>query len=123
MSLHAWIVLALVGPAVLLTIVSAIGALAMRDPFQRLHFIAPPATLSAFAIAIAALYDGKGLQPGGKALVVAVVLTVMNGVATHAIARAAWVRGIGRWVPEPERADQVVQHAMDPSADRWEDPA
>jgi multisubunit Na+/H+ antiporter MnhG subunit len=118
---HAWILLALVGPSVLLTLVCAVGAALMRDPFQAVHFISPPATLSAFGIAAAAFFDGPGKQPGGKALVVAVVLTVMNGVATHATARAAWVRVLGRWSSDPGKADEVLKGATAP--ERWEDSA
>src|SRR5438067_801620 len=38
---------ALLGLAVGVALLSSIGVLAMRDPYQRLHFITPPASLSA----------------------------------------------------------------------------
>ena len=121
MTAHQWVLVALVGPAVLLVIVCAIGVLAMDDAEQKQHFLSPAATLSAFAIAAAAFYDGNGLQPGGKALVVAVVLTVMNGIGTHAIARAALVRVIGRLSSDPKNADAYARAAAEPDKDRWED--
>jgi multisubunit Na+/H+ antiporter MnhG subunit len=120
-SVHQWVLVALVGSALLLTLVCAVGVLAMQGPMQKLHYLAPPATLSAFAIAAAAFYDGKGLQPGGKALVVAIVLTLMNAVVTHATARAAWVRVLGRFSSDPADADLFARKAIEPGEDPWED--
>jgi multisubunit Na+/H+ antiporter MnhG subunit len=118
---HAWLLWALLGPAVLLAMLSALGVLVMRDPLQKLHYLAPPATVSATLIAIAAYCDGRGWQPGNKALIVAVVLTVMNGVASHATARAAWVRALGRWTPNPHAAAAFEKRsAHEPG---WEDSA
>jgi multicomponent Na+:H+ antiporter subunit G len=120
-SAHGWIVLALVGPAALLVVVCAVGVLVMPDPLQKLHYLSPAATVSATLIAIAAYVDGPLLQMGNKALVVAVVLTVMNGVAGHATARAAWVRALGRWSADPKDAKAVL--AVAAREESWEDPA
>lgn len=85
----------------LLTLASSIGVLAMRDPWQRLHFVAPPSTLGAAALAVAI-----GLESGPlaavKPLLVVVLLTALNGVVTHALARAEYVRNRGTWPPPRE---------------------
>lgn len=94
-----WVAVALLAGAAAVALISAVGALAMRDAFQRLHFIAPPATLSSFSVAVAALLDEPQKQAGAKALVVALLLVVMNAVVSHATARAAFVRRHGRWPP------------------------
>ena len=77
--------------AVALTFCCSIGVLVMRDPLQRLHFIAPPASLSAFLVVLAVLAQEHSWASASKVLLVALLLAVVNGVATHATARAALV--------------------------------
>jgi multicomponent Na+:H+ antiporter subunit G len=86
--------------AVLVTLASAVGVWAMRDPFQRLHFLAPPATIGAALLALAIALDGGALAAVKPALVLA-LLTALNGVVSHATARAAFVRRRGAWPPAP----------------------
>ncbi|HEY7956935.1 MAG TPA: monovalent cation/H(+) antiporter subunit G [Polyangia bacterium] len=82
----------LAGLAVALNLASAVGALAMRDSYQRLHFLAPPASIAPLFFAIALFFGVHDKQPALKMLVVAVVLNAVNGVVTHATARAHRVR-------------------------------
>jgi monovalent cation/proton antiporter MnhG/PhaG subunit len=89
----------LLGVAVAVSILSSIGIAAMRDPYQRLHFISPPATVSALCVTVAILLGEKQKQAGGKAALVAFVLYFMNAVVTHATARAHFVREKGSWPP------------------------
>ncbi len=97
-------VAALCGAAVLLTLGCALGVAVMRDPWQQLHFVAPPSTLGAALLALAV-----GLAAGPRAAVkpaiVLLVLAALNGVVTHALARAAWVRRHREWPPEREERD------------------
>jgi multisubunit Na+/H+ antiporter MnhG subunit len=92
--------------SVLVTAISAIGVVAMRDPFQRLHFMAPPATVSFLVVAALAI-DGAGAAACVKAILVAVLLTAINGILTHATARAAFVTDRGRWPPDPGEAEDA----------------
>ncbi|HEX9107359.1 MAG TPA: monovalent cation/H(+) antiporter subunit G [Longimicrobiales bacterium] len=92
----------LVGAAVLLTLASALGLAVMRDAYQRLHYIAPPATLSSALLTAALLLGEPQKQAGVKAFLVTALLTLMNGVVTHATARAARIRRHGRWIPVQE---------------------
>ena len=96
MNAVVWILLVL---AAVVALVSAIGAAVMRDPLQRLHYIAPPATLSAALVTVAVFIDDPNKDVGAKALFVTVVLSLMNGVGSHATARGARVRERGTWLP------------------------
>jgi multicomponent Na+:H+ antiporter subunit G len=98
----------LVAAAALLALVCAVGVLALPDPYQKLHFIAPPATLSAAAIALALFLGEPDRQAGAKATLVAVLLTVMNAVVTHATARAARIREKARLGVRVEEEIPVV---------------
>ncbi len=82
----------LVGVAVLLVVLCALGVAVMRDPLQRLHYLSPPATLSATLVVIAVWVDDHDWQARFKVIVVAVLLACLNGVVTHATARACRVR-------------------------------
>jgi multicomponent Na+:H+ antiporter subunit G len=89
----------LLSAAVLITIVSVLGMLRVRDPYQRLHYISPPASLSSFLIAIA-IFVQRGLKPESfKALFVALVLVGMNTIVTHAAARAFRIAEVPDWHP------------------------
>ncbi len=98
----------LAGAAAALTLVSAVGVAVMRDAYQKLHFIAPPAVLGGPALAVAVWLDAHSIQAGLKALLAVVLLNAMNGVVTHATARAAFVREHRRWPPSPDQGVPVV---------------
>jgi multicomponent Na+:H+ antiporter subunit G len=89
----------LLGVAALVAVLSAVGVAVMRDPYQRLHFIAPPASISALLVVVALFVYEPQKQAALKAFVVAFVLYFMNAVVTHATARAHFVRENGTWPP------------------------
>jgi monovalent cation/proton antiporter MnhG/PhaG subunit len=89
-------------------LLSSIGIVAMRDPYQRLHFISPPASLSALCVTLAILLGEKQKQAGAKAALVAFLLYFMNAVVTHATARAHFVREKGIW-PPPDPIEGVKE--------------
>lgn len=82
------VVAVLVALALAIDLLSAVGALAMRDPLQRLHFLAPAASLAPLLLAAALLFGVSDEQAGLKTLVLALVLNATNGVVTHQTARA-----------------------------------
>lgn len=89
----------LVALAVAITLASVVGMMRMRDPYQRMHFIAPPASLSAILITIA-IFLQQGRKPESfKALFATLVLIGMNTVVTHAAARAFRVAETKNWRP------------------------
>ncbi len=90
----------LVASAVLITLVSVLGMLRMRDPYQRMHYISPPASLGAMFIT-AAIFLQQGLKPESfKALFTTLVLIGMNTIVTHAAARAFRIAETKKWQPD-----------------------
>ncbi|MFL5344547.1 MAG: cation:proton antiporter [Hyalangium sp.] len=113
MSVHQWSVALLLGLAVLITLLSSVGVLVMKDPYQRLHYIGPPTTVGAILINLAVFLDEPQKVAGLKMLLTTVVLITMNGVITHATARAARIRELGRLSVEPsERIPLVGQQGF-----------
>lgn len=105
---HPHAVAILLGVSVVITLLSAVGLLAMRDPYQRVHYIGPVASISAACIAAAVLLTEGLNQAGIKAIVSAGLLLLMNAVLSHATARAARIRQFGDWRPQPgERVHEV----------------
>ncbi len=93
MNAAGWVVLSLLLVADFVAVASAIGVLVMRDPFQRLHFVAPAATVSTALITIAVGVGGLRTQAVLKTATIGGLLLAVNGVVTHATARAARLRG------------------------------
>jgi len=94
----------LLGFGVAVTWLSCLGVLAMRDPYDRLHYTGPAAVLAPVAIAAAVVLEERLSAAGIKAVLVALVLVVTNPVLGHATARAARIRQFGEWrVQEDER--------------------
>ena len=96
---------------VLITLLSLLGMWRMRDPYQRMHFISPPASLSP-ACFTAAIFLQNGLKPEAfKALVTLFVLVGMNTAVTHAAARALRIAETKDWNPPPD--EEVPIHSED----------
>ena len=89
----------LLAAGVLLTLLSVLGMLRMRDPYQRMHYMSPPASLSALFIGVA-IFLQEGLKPVTfKALFIVLVLTAMNSIVTHETARAFRINEVDDWSP------------------------
>ena len=98
----------LVGAAVLMNLLSAVGAMVMKDAYQRLHYLAPPSSLCPLLLTVALFIGEPDRQAGFKMLLVLMLVNAINGVVTHATARAARIRDekpYGDQTPE-ERAAQ-----------------
>jgi multisubunit Na+/H+ antiporter MnhG subunit len=88
----------LVYAAIAITLLSAWLMLRMRDAYQMMHFMAPPASVAAILITIA-IFLQQGRKPESfKALFVTAVLILMNAVVTHATARAFRIRAERDWM-------------------------
>lgn len=97
--------------AVLITLVSVLGMLRMRDPYQRMHYISPPASLSAIFITIS-IFLQQGMKPESfKALFTTAVLICMNTIVTHAAARAFRIAETKDW--HPPEGEEVPTRSSD----------
>ena len=104
MSARDLAVVALLVLGVGITLLSCVGVLVMRNPYDRLHYTAPAAVLAPVAIAVAVVLEERLSAAGIKAVLVAIVLVTTNPVLGHATARAARIRQFGEWtVREEER--------------------
>ena len=97
MTYHPIATSILLGLAVLIALICAVGLMVMRDPLQRLHFSAPIVSLSAMFIAAAVWLENFDPQARIKSVLIAVVLFVMNSILTHATAKAVRIRDVGHW--------------------------
>ena len=103
----------LVAAGVLITLVSTLGMLRMRDAYQKMHYIAPPAALSAIFIT-AAIFLQRGFKAESfKALFTTLVLIGMNSVVTHAAARAFRIAEVKGWHPR-EGEEVPIQSTDEP---------
>lgn len=91
------IVIVLLAVMVALTVFCSLGLFAMRTPYERLHFIAPPATVGSFLLTIAVFVAEPQIVAGLKTLLIALLLVFSNAVVSHAIARAIRIRELGGW--------------------------
>lgn len=85
-------VAALLVLAVLSAALTSAGTFTAKDSFERLQFMGATATLGAWAVAAAVLIEQGLNEAGGKAVLIAVVLSLMNAVLSHATARAVYVQ-------------------------------
>jgi monovalent cation/proton antiporter MnhG/PhaG subunit len=94
-------IVVLLSLAVVLTLLSVLAMLRMRDPFQRMHYLSSPASLGAGFIALA-IWIQQGLKPESfKAGIVVLLLMAMNSVVSHAAGRGFRVADVKEWNPEP----------------------
>jgi monovalent cation/proton antiporter MnhG/PhaG subunit len=89
--------------AVFFALAGAAGMWLMRDPYQRLHYLTLPCSVSSGLLTIAVLLYEPQKQAAAKVALVALVLFAMNAVVTQATARAVWVRREGHWPPSPAK--------------------
>ena len=93
---------------VISTVLCVLGMLLMKDFFEKLHYMATVATVSAFAILAAVLLQEGWGQAGMKAILVCAVGLVMNAVLTHATGKAIRIRDAGHWDVRPDEHILIV---------------
>ena len=102
MSVGDVAVAVLLAIGVAFALLSALGLLTTRDPYDQLHFTGPATVISPVALAAAVLVEEPLSSAGIKSVLVALVMLGTGPVLVHATARAARVRERGRWVVRPE---------------------
>jgi monovalent cation/proton antiporter MnhG/PhaG subunit len=83
---------ALLAFAALSAALTAIGVLVAKDSYERLQFMGPTATLGVWTVAAAVLVREGLNEAGAKAVLIAVIISVMNAVLSHATARAVYTQ-------------------------------
>jgi len=99
MSFRDAIVYALLGSGVAVELIACVGVVAMKDVYDRLHYVAP-SVLGAILIA-AAIWarEGPSMISLKAALLVAFLLLASPALA-HGTARAARISEHGDWRPQ-----------------------
>ncbi len=82
----------LLGLAVVIGWLSSLGILRMRNPFDRLHYTSPAATLSSLSILAAVLLKEPFSKVGIRLILIFILLLAANSVLAHATAMTARVR-------------------------------
>jgi multicomponent Na+:H+ antiporter subunit G len=105
------IVLAAIG--VFFSLSGALGIVRMPDLYTRIQCSTKAITMGALPVLIAlAVGEGPVSNYGGRALLVAVFLLVINPAASHALARAAYKSGVPQWegavADEPRERDELA---------------
>jgi len=104
-SLIAYVLL---GCGVSLELVAALGLLAMRDVYDRLHYVGPAALGAPFVAAAVWVYEGPS-QIALEATLVAVIVLVISPALAHGTARAARISQHGDWRPQPDEGIEVEE--------------
>jgi multicomponent Na+:H+ antiporter subunit G len=92
------IVAVLVAISLAATVSGAVGVLRLPDVYLRIQASSKTVTLGALPLLLA-LVVTKGIDSpyASRALIIAVLLLVLNPLAAHALARAAYRAGVPMW--------------------------
>jgi len=100
-AIASWLCLAAGG---IFCIVGAVGMLRMPDFYTRMHAASIIETLGAGLILLGLLLQAGFTLVAVKLLFIGVLIFFASPTATHALARAAMVRGLKPLLSEPEHA-------------------
>ena len=89
----------LLGLAVLIVVASAFGVLAMRDAYQKLHFVTPAALVAPALVALAVLVQHGAYENTGESFLALFFMIIAGPFISHATIRAIRVREKGDWRP------------------------
>lgn len=90
------IVLALIG--LLFSLSGVVGIIRMPDVYCRIQCSSKTITMGALPVLVALVVaEGPLTSYGGRALVVAALILIVNPTASHVLARAAYKVGIPMW--------------------------
>jgi multicomponent Na+:H+ antiporter subunit G len=100
-SIASWLCLVAGG---VFCVVGAVGMLRMPDFYTRMHAASVIETLGAGLILLGLLLQAGFTLVAVKLLFVGVLILFASPAATHALARAALVRGLEPMLADPEKA-------------------
>ena len=101
MSAAQWTTDILLYTMLALTFFCCIALLVVRNYFNRLHYLGPVTSVSITLLVLAVSLKAGFSQSLIKVLLIWFVLVLSNAILTHATARAARVRELGHWSPDP----------------------
>ena len=87
---------------------ATVGMLAMRDLYDRLHFLAPSALGSAPITAAVLVREGPSTI-GLKAILLVAFTLASSPLLAHVIARTARIQERGDWRPGPDEGIEVEE--------------
>jgi multicomponent Na+:H+ antiporter subunit G len=118
------VVTALLVLGVAVSLSGAVGIVRMPDVYSRIQCSSKTITMGAIPVLLAAVVaEGPISVYGGRALLMAVLLCVLNPATSHALARSAYRSGVPMW-PGAVRDDIAAASAgTDPAADPIADQA
>jgi multisubunit Na+/H+ antiporter MnhG subunit len=87
----------LLGLAVVIALGSATGVLAMRDAYQKLHYVAPLSLVSTVLVGLAILVQSGWSTESAQTWLTVLLVAVASPFVSHATMRAAKVRADGDW--------------------------
>lgn len=103
----------LCGIGVLVSLTGAVGLLRMPDLYTRIQCSSKTVTTGCVPTLLGLVVaEGPITSYGGRALLVAGLLLVLNPAASHALARASYRRGIPMWpgsVADEPRAGRTTE--------------
>ena len=102
MTAAQWAVDILLCTSLAVAVFSCVALAFVKDFFNRLHYLAPVTTICTTLLLAAVIARYGWAQPSIKMSLVWLVLLLTNAVLTHATARAARVRELGHWTPNPD---------------------
>jgi multicomponent Na+:H+ antiporter subunit G len=114
------IVIVLASTGVAFSLSGAMGILRMPDLYSRIQCSSKNITMGALPVLVALVVaEGPISTYGSRALLVAALLLVLNPVASHAIARAAYKTRVPMWpgavTDEPRERAAADQHRARPA--------
>ena len=77
---------------VAIALLSALGVMAARDAFDRMHFVGPAAVLTPVLLAIAIGIAGDSAQSVVKAMLLAIIYLAVSPILAHATGKAIYRR-------------------------------
>ncbi|MGE5291168.1 MAG: monovalent cation/H(+) antiporter subunit G [Micromonosporaceae bacterium] len=96
--MRAAIVIALAATGLAFSLSGVAGILRMPDLYCRIQCSTKTITMGALPVLVALVVGEGPITPyGGRALLVAVLLLVLNPASSHALARAAYKAGVPMW--------------------------
>jgi multicomponent Na+:H+ antiporter subunit G len=111
------VVVALGSIGVFFSLSGVVGILRTPDLYTRIQCSSKTITMGALPALVALVVaEGPVTNYGGRALIVALLLVVVNPMASHALARAAYKRGIPLW--EGSVTDQPAERRASAARDK-----